>query len=196
MTLHKFKMITKPFWVPAIAAIYCLAAGTIDPFVITALAFGWIGDILLMRGRKSWFVAGASFFMVGHLFYIFVFIRQAGGLSVFTSHPLYSVLFLLPYICYLIFLNRMMGHNISSIYIAAAFYISILVFMSYSTLLRYWNVPKCSFLLTFLGSILFIISDTLITIRNFKRKFKGIGTVIVFTYIAAQLLIIIGLVKS
>ena len=66
--------------------------------------------------------------------------------------------------------------------------------MSYSSLLRIWEVPLNAFLPTFLGSILFIISDSLIAVRKFKRKFKGIGVVIVVTYITAQLLIISGLV--
>ena len=87
-----------------------------------------------------------------------------------------------------------MGHNVSSVFIVAAVYLSVVALMSYSALLRVWNMPFRDFFLTFSGSILFLISDSLIGVRNFKRKFRGIGTVIVVTYIAAQLLIIAGLV--
>ena len=196
MTLHKFKMITKPFWIPTITAIYYFSADEINPYVISALIFGWIGDLLLMRGKKSWFITGASSFMIGHFFYIYVFIRQAGDLQVFLEHPVFTAIALMPYIGYLVFLKKFLGHNISSIFYAAAAYISILALMSYTALLRVWNVSTGSFLLTYTGSIMFIASDTLITIRNFKRKFKGIGTIIVVTYIAAQLLIIGGLIHN
>lgn len=194
MTLHKIKMLTKPFWVPIITVIYVLLASNPDPIVLSALFFGYIGDLLLMRSRKRWFIAGAFSFLIGHMFYVAVFIISSGGLGIFTVHPQLCTLFTLPYIAYLVFLKKFLGKNVSSIYLAAAIYISVLMIMSYSALLRIWNVSFPDFLLTFSGSILFIISDTLIVIRNFKRKFKGIGTIIVITYIAAQLLIIAGLV--
>ena len=194
MTLHKFKMITKPFWVPTITLIYYSMAAVINPLIITALIFGWIGDLLLMRGRERWFVAGAFSFLIGHLFYIYVFISSAGGLQIFLQHPVLSGILLLPYIGFIIYFKRLLGQNVSSVLIAAGFYLSILMLMSYTSLLRVWTVSTSSFLLTFSGTILFIISDSLIGYRNFKRKFKGIGVVIVVTYISAQLLIIGGLV--
>ncbi len=193
MTLHKFKILTKPFWVPAITAIYLSAARQINPFVLVSLGFCYIGDLLLIKNRKSWFIAGAFSFMVGHLFYIYVFLESAGGLQVFTSYPLFCAVALVPYIIYIILFNKLLAHNMSSIFLVATVYISVLLLMSYSSLTRFWNLPFYSFLMTFSGSILFIISDTLISVRNFKRKFKGIGTIIVVTYIAAQLLIIGGL---
>ena len=94
---------------PAIASIYILAAGRVDYFVLAALFFGWTGDLLLMRGRKSWFVTGAFSFLIGHLFYAWVFLRTAGGFSVFAVHPIFCTLALLPYILYLVFLKIFLG---------------------------------------------------------------------------------------
>ena len=193
MTLHKFKILTKPFWVPAITAIYLSAARQINPLVLVSLGFCYIGDLLLIKNLKSWFVAGAVSFMIGHLFYIYVFLESAGGLKVFSSHPVFCAVALIPYVVYIILFRKLLSDNVSSIFLAAVIYISILLMMSYSSLLRIWNLPLDSFLMTFCGSILFLVSDTLISVRNFKRKFKGIGTIIVVTYIAAQLLIIGGL---
>ncbi|MDC7227371.1 MAG: lysoplasmalogenase [Spirochaetales bacterium] len=186
-------MITKPFWVPAITVIYLLAAETPEALILTALFFGWIGDLLLMRGRKSWFIAGAFSFLIGHIFYIIVFIRSSGGIEVFIQHPIFSILMLLPYIGFLLFMRKLFGHNVKSVLLAAGFYLSILMLMSYCSLMRVWVLPISEFLPTFMGSLLFIASDSLIGYRNFKRKVRGIGTLIVATYIAAQLLIITGL---
>ena len=193
MTLEKFKTITKPFWVPIIAVVYLLNSDTVNPLVLIALGFGYIGDLLLMKNRKSWFVAGAFSFLIGHLFYIYIFLTDAGGFSVFINHPLFCIIASLPYIIYALILKKILGENVSSIYIAAVSYIGVLLLMSYSSFLRIWDVSRLSFVLVFSGSILFIISDSLIAVRNFKRKFRGIGRMIVFTYIAAQLLIVTGL---
>ena len=193
MTLHKFKMITKPFWVPAITGIYLLLAESVDPLIITALSFGYVGDLLLMRNKKSWFISGALAFLIGHLFYITYFVLDAGGLYIFREHPLFCVIALIPYFIYAVFLKRLLGKNIRSVFLPAVLYVSVLLLMSYTSLLRIWNVNTTSFILTFSGSILFIISDSLISIRKLKRQFHGVGTMIVFTYIAAQILIVIGL---
>jgi uncharacterized membrane protein YhhN len=193
LTLHKIKLITKPFWIPAITGIYLLLTASVDPLIITALCFGYIGDLLLMRPRKTWFIAGALSFLVGHLFYISVFIINSGGPAVFFYHPAASIFMLIPYIIFAVLFKKYIGHNVSSVFYPAAFYLSVLLLMSYSSLLRVWNVPALSFILTFTGSILFIISDSLIGVRKLKAKFKGIGTLIVVTYLAAQILIIVGI---
>ena len=194
--LHKLKNITKPFWVPAITGIYLLMPGTPDRLVLGALVFGYIGDLLLMRGKKSWFITGAVSFLIGHLFYITVFMIDAGSLDVFTAHPLQSSIFLLPYAGYTLFLRRILYKNVRSVFTAAALYLIVLLLMSYASLLRIWNVPAVSAAMTFCGTLLFIVSDTLIAVRRFRRDIKGIGTLIIFTYIAAQLLIVCGLSQS
>jgi len=193
ITLHRIKLITKPFWIPAITGIYLSLTNHIDPLVITALGFGYIGDLLLMRSKKSWFVAGAISFIIGHIFYIAVFLVDAGGISVFSRQPAACAIFLLPYIIFALWLFKYLRVNVTSMYYAALAYLSILLLMSYAALLRVWTAGSLSFILTLAGSLLFIISDSLISIRKLKRKFRGIGTMIVFTYIAAQILIILGL---
>ncbi len=193
VSLHRIKLITKPFWIPAITGMYLLLTDSPDPLVLTALIFGYIGDLLLMRSRKSWFIAGALSFLVGHLFYIAVFIIDSGGLAVFKEHPLLCTVMLLPYILFALFFKKFIGPNVSSIFYPAAFYLSVLLLMSYSALLRIWSVPSPSFILTFSGSLLFIISDSLIGVRKLKTKFRGMGTIIVVTYLAAQIMIICGI---
>lgn len=186
-------MISKPFWVPVIAGIYLLMSGTADPLVLTALGFGYIGDLLLMRSSKSWFLAGAFSFLIGHIVYIFIFIKDAGGVSVFTDSPLLYLAALIPYIIYVFILNKILGKNIKSIHKPAAVYLFVISAMSYSALIRVFTASTSSSLLTFAGSVLFVASDSLIAVRNFKRRFRFIGRLIVFTYIAAQLLIVTGL---
>lgn len=196
ITLHKIKLITKPFWIPAITAIYLSLAKFINPLVIIALGFGYIGDLLLMKNKKRWFITGAVSFLIGHLFYIAVFLKDAGGLTVIIEHPFFCGLTFIPYIIYAIILKKVLGENVKSVFLPAVLYLSVLLLMSYTSLIRFWGVNSAAFILTFSGSILFIISDSLIAVRKLKTKFRGIGTLIVITYITAQILIILGITAA
>ncbi len=193
MTLYRLKMMTKPFWVPSIACFYILLSASVNPLVLAALFFGWIGDILLMFSRKKWFITGAISFLIGHIFYSWVFIQSAGGLSAFKFAPIASGLLFLPYLIYIFIFRKIIGKNVNSIFYAAILYILVLLLMSYSALIRLWSELNIFTLLSWSGSILFIISDTLIAYRNLKRKLPGIEAAIIITYIAAQFMIISGL---
>ena len=51
-----------------------------------------------------------------------------------------------------------------------------------------------SFLLVFIGSVLFVISDTMLALDKFYVEFSLAGFWITITYIAAQYLIMRGLI--
>lgn len=194
MTLSKIKKISKPFWIPLIACVYLSNTQSVSIAVIFALIFGYIGDLLLMLPKKKFFIAGAFSFMIGHFFYIFTFLRDAGGLSVFLDNTFLCAIALIPYLLFLIFMNKLLGKNLSSILVPAICYLSVLMLMSYCSFLRFFNISTIKASLTFGGSLLFIVSDSFIAIRNFKKRFRGIEAIVVITYITAQLLIVIGLV--
>ncbi|MBR4395732.1 MAG: hypothetical protein IKT01_05020, partial [Eubacteriaceae bacterium] len=59
--------ITKPFILLALLGFYLFAAERILPEIVIALAFSWLGDVLLMPHGVTWFTAGGIAFMVSHL---------------------------------------------------------------------------------------------------------------------------------
>ena len=68
--------------------------------------------------------------------------------------------------------------------------------MSAMALNRYKTVPKTSFSFVFLGSVLFVISDTFIALHKFLMPIPGERLIVMPTYMAAQFLIMWGILKQ
>ena len=69
-----------------------------------------------------------------------------------------------------------------------------LIAMSMMALNRNGRVNRASFLLVFVGSGLFVIADSMIAFNKFLMEFSQAGFWIMVTYIAAQYLIMRGLI--
>jgi uncharacterized membrane protein YhhN len=80
--------------------------------------------------------------------------------------------------------------------IAVFVYMVALLGMSAMALNRYKTVSKASFNLVFYGSVLFVISDSLIAIDKFLTPIPNDRIFIMSTYIAAQYLIMRGILKQ
>jgi uncharacterized membrane protein YhhN len=66
--------------------------------------------------------------------------------------------------------------------------------MSMMALNRKGRVAQASYSLVFFGSILFLISDSMIALNKFFMEFALAGFWIMITYISAQYLIMRGLI--
>lgn len=53
---------------------------TYGRWILVGLLFGFIGDVALMGTIRSWFLAGLTAFLIGHLMYVFAFL--GAGVSV------------------------------------------------------------------------------------------------------------------
>jgi uncharacterized membrane protein YhhN len=80
--------------------------------------------------------------------------------------------------------------------IAAFAYMTALQAMSAMALNRLKAVNSSSYFLVFSGSVLFVISDTLIAIDKFLTPVKCDQILIMSTYIVAQYLIMKGILKQ
>lgn len=68
--------------------------------------------------------------------------------------------------------------------------------MSSMALNRYGNGHPISFSLVFSGSLFFVVSDTLIAVNRFLVTTPYAGLFVMATYIAAQFLIMKGILKQ
>jgi uncharacterized membrane protein YhhN len=66
--------------------------------------------------------------------------------------------------------------------------------MSMMALNRLGRVGRSSYLLVFIGSLLFLLSDSMIALNKFYSEFWLAGFWIMITYISAQYLIMRGLI--
>jgi uncharacterized membrane protein YhhN len=67
--------------------------------------------------------------------------------------------------------------------------------MMINALLRYGKTSSQSFWLVFFGATLFFISDSILAVNKFLQTIDHAGALIMFTYCAAQFLIVHGLIK-
>lgn len=165
---------------------------------IFAFGFSWVGDILLMFGNHAFifFILGLVAFLIAQIFYILLFLKTikfSGEASFLKKKPYW----LLPYLIYgLVIYTLLFNHLDAVLQIAVFIYMLALLGMSSMALNRLGNVHPLSFALVFVGSVLFVLSDSMIAINRFWITIPLDGFWIMTTYMAAQYLIMQGLLKQ
>jgi uncharacterized membrane protein YhhN len=192
-----FEYIAKPFillWI----AVYFLLNTHREPhrwLVILAFFFSWIGDLLLMFSWKNelFFFSGIGGFFLSQITYILAFrkYRLTPGRSLLSRQPLWLAMFvlILASIYWLIWpgLEGIMKPVV-------LIYAMSLVGMSVAAFNRYGLTGMRSFWITFSGSLLFMASDSLLAIFKFLNDIPHGGFLVMVTYIAAQYLIMRGMI--
>ena len=165
---------------------------------VFAFSFSWLGDILLMFSEKGFvfFILGLASFLVAQTGYILLFLRtiNLSGKKPFLKKKPY---WLIAYIAYGLIVYIVMYNYLDEVLKIAVFiYMIALLGMSSMALNRYGNGHPISFSYVFIGSLLFVFSDTMIAINKFLVVIPYEGVLIMTTYISAQYLIMRGLLKQ
>lgn len=190
--------ITKPMLMITLATHY-LTARSQPPTRLTylmlgALAFSWLGDVLLMlQGAiEGMFIFGLSAFLVAHLFYIVSYL-----ISVDSSYGIPQSNFIRTRIIFLILVGAALIYllypNLGEMLIPVILYTIVIIGMAISGVLRKGRTTDKSFIMVYSGALLFIMSDSMIAINKFMNPLVQAGLMIMATYIAAQLLIVKGI---
>ena len=191
----------KPLILPWIAFYFLLHAKNIDRKVVImvslAFLFSWVGDLFLMfSARLVFFVSGIGSFLIAQLFYAFLFLRTiniSGKKPFLRKKPFW----LIPYLAYGIIMYIILFPQLDSLLrIPVLVYIVAILSMSLMALNRYGNGHPVSFALVYTGSLLFVVSDSLIAINRFLVAIPYEGLLVMSTYIAAQYLIMRGILMQ
>lgn len=180
---------------PLTLALLVAAAASADlpnvkVWVVAALVFGLIGDVALMVGADrpgrpdDAFLAGLAAFLVGHICYLVAFARHglhgvtllAGVLVVIGSAGLTS-----PRI--LMHTSRIGGTQLSAVIGGYATVLAAMTVLAVGT----------SSVLTALGGLLFLGSDTVIAWDRFVARLARGPLLVIVSYHLAQFLIVLGL---
>lgn len=192
----------KPFILIWIGGYFLMHAKNMDKKVVQiaclAFVFSWGGDVLLMFTQKApyFFILGLSSFLVAQIFYIFLFLRtiNLSGKKPFLKKKPY---FLIAYIAYGLIVYTVLYNQLDFVLRIGIFvYMLALLSMSAMALNRYGNGHPVSFRYVFIGSIFFVLSDTMIAVNKFLVAIPYEGILIMTTYISAQYLIMRGLLKQ
>ena len=163
--------------------------------VLLAFFFSWVGDnFLMLSGRNElFFFAGVGGFFLAQLSYIYIFAKfsENGGKGYLQKNPWLSIFFLAYVAGMLLLLFPGLEGMMKPI---ITIYALSLILMSMMALNRSGRVGTMSFKLVFVGSLLFLLSDSMIAFNKFHSDIPLAGFLIMLTYIAAQYLIMRGLI--
>ncbi|MBI9104933.1 MAG: lysoplasmalogenase [Spirochaetales bacterium] len=152
-----------------------------------ALLFSVGGDIVLDIDRTRFFIFGLIFFLISHVFYMTLFMRQAR----FSKKKLLPVGFVLIYTIILsIILRNIDATRIVPVYI----YLFVIMGMTISAIL-FTPREKLDFpFLIPIGAGIFMLSDTIIAVNQFLIPITHSLVYSLTLYFTAQVLIISGFV--
>lgn len=182
---HKIELrfFTKPLLIPILILMYFSRVKSektqLNLFFISGLVLSFFGDLFLLF--KWGFLPGLGSFLVAHLFYIISFKKKLQKpisefwpiiLSIYASILL---VFLFP------FLKEMK--------IPVTIYAIVIATMMY-------NAIKTHNRNLIIGALLFLISDTLLSINLFLKPLIIINLMVMITYIAAQWFLVKGMISD
>lgn len=192
--------ISKPLLMPLVLlnALFALEGHDVPkylkPFLAIALLLHCAGDVFLMLPDSFvLFASGLASFLVGHIFYISIFIRKGvfRGVSLFTI--ILIVLATLSTIMALVLMFKFEGIIKYPVFI----YGSMLLFLSMCGFSGVFNLRKGVYWFSALGALLFLFSDFMVAWRSLLgHSFTGMGFWIMLTYVAAECLIVTSIVRS
>jgi len=190
--------ITKPLIMSTLLIYYLLArkqkANTLTYLMVGAIIFSWLGDIILMLQFQfeGLFVFGLASFLIAHLFYI-----PAYGRAIAPDQSDDSKTFIRTRIAFLIFVGLALIYlllpSLDSMLIPVALYTIVIISMAIAAVMRKGRTIDRSFIMVYSGALLFIMSDAMIAINKFLNPLVQARLLIMATYIAAQLLIVRGI---
>lgn len=159
--------------------------------MILALLFSLAGDVLLLFVIQSqlFFIAGLVMFLLAHVMYILVFLKKH------NKHKKNKI-FLMLTVAYGAGLFYLLYPGLGDMLIPVMVYMIVILLMSNASYLREKRVSQMSFLMVFIGSLFFMISDSILAFTMFYQPLPMSNIWIMTTYATAQLLIVCGVLRQ
>lgn len=169
-----------------------IASTLLAKTILAALIFSWLGDILLLWPHL--FIYGLGAFLMAHLCYILGFrlAQQPEGRldsmhfvrSFLYNFPIYLIATLILYFIY---------PTLGGLKIPVIAYILVIIGMVTTARDRFKKTNSASFWQVFVGALLFLVSDGILALARFYQDFPEAGILIMGSYAAAQLLLVMGI---
>jgi uncharacterized membrane protein YhhN len=155
--------------------------------VAAGLLLSLAGDVFLMR-PGDYFIPGWGAFLLAHLAYIAAFISD-GGIY-------WSPWLLLFGLVYGLLLLRFLWPHLRRLRAPAAIYMLVIIVMAWQAAGRVVQGAGLSGWLAVIGAILFVASDSILTVNRFARPFASARLVYMSAYYLAQWLIALSVVAG
>jgi uncharacterized membrane protein YhhN len=145
--------------------------------------------------RQLLFVGGLIAFLLAHLSYMCSFLQEISTerkMSLLVGKPFLVLPFVLYLILFLKFLMPYLGPMKFPVFIYGVCITSMCV-MAFN---RWKLAQQKSFALVFCGACFFLLSDTILSCNIFYKKTEWGRFAVMFSYIAAQAMIILGVYEN
>ena len=184
---------TKPFILLGLLGFYCCAAEPIVLFVVLALVFSWLGDVLLIPKGVKWFTAGGIAFMISHIFFILSYLRQT-DFAVVTPW-LAAALIVFFVAASLILFRFLRPHLPKQLFYPMLMYLILNGMMNCFAWFRSMTIGGAAGMITAVGALLFFLSDSsLFIVRFHKNSPLKTHFWVMLTYSLGEFLIVLGLI--
>lgn len=190
---EELNQFTKPLLMPLLMLyVYKSSIGKVTKRVLLlsiALLFSWLGDVVLMyQADETFFMAGIGLFLIAQITYVVVLRKSM------YQKPNIQLMKILPFILYagILFFNLLPAGDFT---IPILVYGSVIMTMAIMASFREGNTAQDSFKFALWGSVLFVLSDSILAYNSFHTAIPNAGVWIMITYCAAQLLLVKGLLR-
>lgn len=186
----------KPVLIPILGfGVYFYRKFPSKNILLTALLFSWIGDIVLLFAdiAEIYFILGLVSFLISHITYCILFNKQikSGIKRNIIVFGIGSVIIAF----YLIGMLSLLLPTLGDLKIPVTVYasvISIMLLFAFNGFLV-WEKPGNKYV--FIGAIVFVLSDSILAINKFYSPIEKSSFFIMLTYLVAQYLIVVGILK-
>ena len=163
--------------------------------LLTALLFSWIGDVILLFTdiAEIYFILGLVAFLIAHIAYCSLFNKQ-NTVAIQVNKILLGIgsiiiaFYLIGMVCVLL-------PNLGDLKIPVIVYASVISIMLLFAFNGYLIWKKRAALCIFLGATVFVLSDSILAVNKFHTIIERSSFFIMLTYLVAQYLIVIGVLK-
>lgn len=161
-----------------------------------ALFFSWLGDLLLIPDGTSFFMIGIVSFLLTQLLYCHLMMQRLEGnfKQQFTKKKALLPLVLLG--SYLIFILSLMGGSLEALLLPVTLYATALSVTGFLGILIARENPEKEANVLALGTLLFVLSDSMIAFDAFFFNTPQFTYWIMATYVPAQYCIAVFLAKK
>jgi uncharacterized membrane protein YhhN len=186
----------KPFLLPfLLVSVYSFEPFPTKKWLLSALAFSWIGDVILMFADKGelYFIFGLVAFLIAHILYIVLFLEQG-----ITTEYRKNITFWIAFVLILIYLKNMLAllfPKLGDLKVPVSIYAITISMMLLVALRGYFSWKKPANILILLGAMFFVSSDSILAINKFYETLPYATLSIMSTYLIAQYLIMTGILK-
>jgi len=194
---------TKPLLMVALFAWFYLltkknAGNKFRKYLIISIVFAFGGDTFLMflPFNEIFFLLGLGSFLIGQLFYVFAFSYSITHSNKKFNKPV-GVTLLVIFLAYYAILMYSLFPYLEDFLVPVLVYGVAVCAMGLTAGWRLNKVSSQSFLLVFIGAMLFVLSDTVIAVNQFLHNGNlwNAQVFIMITYVLAQYYIAKGSVK-